>query len=290
MPRTIEQGFADFHTKLKASPAETQATISHRASIKACLESKFGLQRIARIGSFGNGTNISGCSDVDYLTVLPTESLKQNSASSLRIIREALEVRFPNTDIHVDTPAVVCPFGTYKAQHTELVIADYVKETNGHKVYEIADGEGGWMQICPDAHNAYVAKVDQRHGGKIKPLIRFIKAWKYARGVPIKSFYLEMRVAKYAETEPSIYHEIDVPIILNRLLSNELAAMQDPTGFSGLIHPCKSAVDKETALSNLNTAAARADKAEQARVNGDVKEAFDWWQKLYADNFPSYYL
>lgn len=290
MPRTIEQGFADFHTNLKATAAETQATVSHRASIKACLESRFGLQRMARIGSFGNGTNISNCSDVDYLTVLPTRSLKQSSVSSLRIVKEALETRFPSTDIHVDTPAVVCPFGTYKAQHTELVIADYVKETNGYKVYEIADGDDGWLQICPDAHNAYVAKVDQQHGGKVKPLIRFIKAWKYAHSVPIKSFYLEMRVAKYAESEPSIIHEIDVPYFLNRLLSAELAGMQDPMGFSGLIQPCKSTADKKTALSQLNTAATRASKAEQARVNGDVKEAFDWWQKVYADNFPSYYL
>jgi hypothetical protein len=290
MPRTIEQGFADFHTNLKATAAEAQATVSHRASIKACLEAKFGLQRMARIGSFGNGTNISGSSDVDYLTVLPTKELNQNSATSLRNVRAVLETRFPNTNVHVDTPAVVCPFGTYKSQHTELVIANYAGEKNGYKFYQIADGDGGWMKICPDAHNAYVAKVDQMHEGKVKPLIRFIKAWKYARGVPIKSFYLEMRVARYAENEPTIIHGIDVPIILNQLLSSELASMQDPTGFSGLIQPCKSTADKEIALSMLNTAATRASKAEQAWVAGEVKESFDWWQKLYDNNFPSYYV
>ena len=55
MPRTIEQGFQDFHNTIKASAAETEATVSHRASIKACLEKNFGLKRFTRIGSFGNG-------------------------------------------------------------------------------------------------------------------------------------------------------------------------------------------------------------------------------------------
>ena len=47
------------------------------------------------------------------------------------------------------------------------------------------------QQASPDAHNAYVASIDTKFGGKVKPLIRFIKAWKYFRDVPISSFYLE---------------------------------------------------------------------------------------------------
>ena len=111
MPRTIEQGFQDFHNTIKASAAETEATVSHRASIKACLEKNFGLKRFTRIGSFGNGTNISRYSDVDYLACLPTTSLKLSSTYTLSLVKDALVTRFPHTDIRVSTPAVVCPFG-----------------------------------------------------------------------------------------------------------------------------------------------------------------------------------
>ena len=199
MARSIEQGFTDFLSNIKATVAETSATVSHRASIQSCLENNFGLKRFTRIGSFGNGTNVSGYSDVDYLACLPTASLKQSSDSSLRVVRDALAARFPNTGVVVRCPTVVCPFGVYKSQHTEIVVADYLKEVSDYKVYEIADGSNGWMQICPDAHNAYVDAVDEKHSGRVKPLIRFIKAWKCYRDVPIKSFYLEMRVAKYAD-------------------------------------------------------------------------------------------
>jgi len=242
MPRNIEQGFNDFHDKIKTSAAETAAAKSHRASIEACLKNNFGLKRFTRIGSFGNGTNISGHSDVDYLTCIPTSELTKTSTASLVKVKNALDARFPNTGVKVSTPAVVCPFGTYKSEDTEVVVADYIREEKGFKVYEIADGNDDWMEVSPDAHNYYVAEVDKKHGGKVKPLIRFIKAWKYYRDVPIKSFYLEMRVAKYADGEPSIIYDIDVQRILSMLRDNELTVMQDPMGVSGYIYPCETVV------------------------------------------------
>lgn len=278
MPRSIEQGFSDFLAIIKSTVAETSAMVSHRASIKACLENNFGLKRFTRIGSFGNGTNVSGYSDVDYLACLPTTSLKQSSDYSLSLVKEALAARFPTTGVMVRCPTVLCPFGEYKSQHTEIVVADYVKDESGYKVYEIANRSDGWMQICPDAHNAYVDAVDKKHSGQVKPLIRFIKAWKFYRDVPIKSFYLEMRVAKYADGESSILFDIDVKRIMTMLRDNEIAALQDPTGIGGYIYPCSTEAFKQDALSKLNTAATRAEKAREAEAANDTKTAFDWWK------------
>ena len=67
MPQTIHEGFRDFLTTLTPRSTESQAAKNHRASIEACLRNNFGLKRFVRIGSFGNGTSISGFSDVDYL-------------------------------------------------------------------------------------------------------------------------------------------------------------------------------------------------------------------------------
>lgn len=289
MPRTIEEGFDDFLVKLKAKAPETEAAKRHRASIEACLINNFGLRRFVRIGSFGNGTSVSGYSDIDYLASIPAAQLTQSSTYSLAKIRDALDARFPRTGVHVSTPAVAVPFGTYRSESTEVVPADYVGETNGYKVYEIADGNGGWMRISPDSHNDYVARVDQRLGGRVKPLIRFIKAWKFYRKVPISSFYLEMRVAKYAEGESAIVYDIDVSAILKSLWDHQLAKLQDPTGFSGYIPPCKTDAQREDALSKLNTAVVRTQKARRACIDGDTSDAFSWWRLLYDDAFPTYY-
>jgi len=289
MPRTIEQGFEDFLSKLKPQRTESDAARNHRASIESCLRNNFGLNRFVRIGSFGNWTSVSRHSDVDYLACLPIGQLTQISTSTLIKVRGALSNRFPITGVVVDCPAVVVPFGTRKSEITEIVPADHVGESRGFKVYEIADCAGGWMKASPDAHNAYVRAVDEELGGKVKPLIRFLKAWKFFRAVPISSFYLELRVAKYASDEKAIIYDIDVRNVLKVLWDVQLASMQDPMGFSGYIPACKSDAARVEALSKLGTAYARAEKARIAATNKNYSEAFDWWRLLYNDEFPTYY-
>lgn len=290
MPRTIDEGFRDFLKKLTPSSAETEAVKRHRASIEACLKSNFGLKRFTRIGSFGNGTSVLGFSDTDYLACIPTGYLTNSSTYSLKKIRDALATRYPSTAIRVNCPAIACPFGITAAARTEIVPSDEVGESNGYKVYEIADGSGGWMYASPDAHNAYVRSVDEKLGGKVKPLIRFIKAWKYICNAPISSFYLELRVAKFAATEKDIVYEYDVYSVFKMLWDNQLASMQDPMGVSGNIQACATDAKKQAALSKLRTAYARAIKARQASDQGHISAAFDWWRAIYDNKFPTYYL
>jgi hypothetical protein len=289
VPRTIEEGFRDFLSRLTPTTTESVAAKSHRASIEACLKNNFGLRRFTRIGSYGNGTSISGFSDVDYLACLPRDNLSGNSTSSLTRVRNVLDNRFPASGVRVSCPAVVIPFGTSMSETTEIVPADYAGEAGGFGVYEIPDCDSGWMQASPDAHNAYVRQIDQKLGGKVKPLIRFTKAWKCYRQVPISSFYLELRVAKYMSEEPSIVYDIDLTTIFRRLGDCALAAMQDPMGVSGHVVATKSRAQLADAQSKLETAATRAEKARAAAVRGAVEEAFYWWRLLFDDNFPTYY-
>jgi len=289
MPRTIEEGFRDFLARLTPSSTESEGAKKHRASTEACLISNFGLKRFTRIGSFGNGTSISGYSDVDYLACLPTDQLTRSSTYSLQKVRNALDARFPYSNVRVNCPAVAVPFGSVAAETTEVVPADEVNESNRFKVYDIADCAGGWMKASPDAHNAYVRYVNDQLGGKVKPLIRFIKAWKCIRNVPISSFYLELRVAKYASAEKSIVYDIDVKNVFKLLWDGQLAQMQDPMGISGYIPACSSAARRTEALSKLVTAYARAEKAREETIKENTIDAFYWWRLLYDNEFPTYY-
>jgi hypothetical protein len=289
MPRTVDEGFKDFLAKLTPSATESQAAKTHRSSIETKLKADFGLKRFVRIGSFGNGTSISSYSDVDYLASLPTDQLTSDSNYSLQKIRKSLYDRFPSTGIRINCPAVVCPFGTSPAETTEIVPGDYVDSNNGFRIYDIPDCTGGWMKASPDAHNEYVRSIDNRLGGKVKPLIRFVKAWKYYRSVPISSFYLELRVAKYASNETSIVYDIDLKNILCQLRDGNLASMQDPIGISGFIPSCKTQALKADAISKLDTAATRAEKARECASQKDISGAFAYWRLLYDDQFPTYY-
>ena len=145
------------------------------------------------------------------------------------------------------------------------------------------------MKSSPDAHNAYVRHYNDKLGNKLKPLIRFIKAWKYLRNVPISSFYLELRVTRYAQDESSIIYSIDIVRILRHLYNVNLAAMRDPMSISGLIAPCATQNLHADALSKLSTALIRAVKARTAEKEGKINDAFYWWNLLYDGKFSSYY-
>ena len=225
---------------------------------------------------------------------IPVESLHKNSSVSLRKLRNALVKRFPNTRVRTSSPAVIVPFGTDSRETTEITPAFYIETARlrtGSKfgVYGIPDCAGGWMKSSPDAHNFYVRSVDRNLSLKVKPLVRFIKAWKYLNNVPVSSFYLELRVAKYASKKNSILYSTDVAGIFRFLHDSELSKVRDPMGISGNISPCRTPLALRIARSRVATARTRALKAREAEIRGNTREAFDWWSKLFARKFPSYY-
>ena len=287
--RTINQGFDLFHSNITPGSYELGKATSHKASITRRLEEHYDLKQMFYSGSANNGTSISSYSDVDFFASIPRSKLKQNSSSSLREIKECLQERFTKTDIYVDSPAIVLKFGKSIWDVAEVIPADYIKQTNNINVYDIPDCNGGWIKSSPQTHNSYVTNENNRLAKKLKRLIRFLKAWKYYYSVPISSFYLELRVTKWAEREKSIVHDIDLKNIFKKLYELKLAPIIDPKGISGLISACSSDSSKDEAISKLLTAKTRSENARDAEYKGDTRGAFEWWDKVFNGKFPSYY-
>jgi hypothetical protein len=287
--RTVPQGFEEFHKRLVTSTTESEAAKKHRKSIEECLETNFGLLRFFRSGSFGNGTNIRNYSDVDYFASLPDASLKDDSGKTLSEVAAALRKSFSTTHgIRVDSPAVVVPFGNNASEAHEVIPADLVN-SEGPFVYLIADGNGGWMRSSPQAQNDYVTSMNDKLKGKVKPLIRFLKAWKYFEDVPISSFYLELVTTKHAENADPIIYSWDVRDVLKKLWESKLVAVDDPAGKSGKVEACRTSLQKEDALEKVEDAWWRAKNARVCEEDGDVLGGFDWWDLVFDGNFPSYY-
>lgn len=288
--RTVNQGFQGFLKTLTPTFRESKAAKFHRASIMDCLASNFNMTSFFRTGSFGHGTSVSKYSDVDYFAVIPRDNLKRDSTKTLYEIRLALGRRFTSTRIRVDRPAVVVSFGPDGKEKTEITPANYIGSTknDGYNVYQIPDCSGGWIDSSPGAHNNYVSKVDGSRVGRVRDLIRLVKAWKYYRNVPISSFYLELRVTKYAEDMSRIIYDQDLAGVFSHLYDIKLAQMQDPMGVSGYIAPCSTKTKLSNAKSKLATALIRAEKACEASVRGDIITAFYWWNLVYNGKFPNY--
>lgn len=287
MAKTVSDGFSTFLSRLTPTTTETEAAKSHRASIESCLRANFGNIRFFRSGSFGNGTSVSGFSDVDYFTVIPVGNLHLlNSDTDLRRVRDVLDARFPRTGVRTSCPAVKVPFNSDTETSEVIPAYAYGANTTGSDIFKIPDCNGGWMQTSPTAHNAYVHEVNKKLNYKVKDLIRFVKAWKFYNNVGVSSFYLEMRVAKWVSTESVIVYDIDIKNFFKHLQDIQFANMQDPMGISGYIVPTLSETKLKDAKSKIDTAVTRSQKARNA---GSEKDAMDWWNLVFAGNFPGYY-
>ena len=184
---------------------------------------------------------------------------------------------------------MVVPFGNSSSERHEITPADFVsRHADGYNIYDIPDRYTGWMRSSPSAHNAWVNAAHVKLKNKVKPLIRMVKAWNYYREVGIRSFYLELRTTEFARGESSIIYKFDFISVLRQLRNKGLAAMQDPMGISGYVYPCSEAV-KESALSKIDTAISRAEKAREAENKGDIPSAFHWWDLVFNGRFPAYY-
>lgn len=290
MAITIDSGFNQFLAALRFSQRDTLFTASHRASIKAKLEQACGITAFFRSGSFGNGTHVAPYSDVDYFAVIPSTRRAFSSSETLSHVARALRERYPLTvGIRVNGPAVRVPFGLGGAQNTEIVPVVQTGQTRlGFRQFDIPDGGGRWMFSSPESHNEYVRNIDEKKMGRVKPLIRFLKAWKYARGVPVRSFYLEAWTAAYASHEPAIVWSIDIAQVLERMLAQGLVDVVDPRFNDQIICPCNTEAQRQEALIKLRRAAQWARQAVDHEHLGYVHTAFERWNMMFNGTFPDY--
>ena len=289
MTLTVNQAFDKFLTGLVPTPAQRDAGVSHRATVKAALEAKLTVHAFFETGSFSHGTGVRGHSDVDAL-VSVGNTKPESSYTALTWVKDALEKRFPSTDIVIRRPAVVVKFaGGYE---TWEVIPGFLtsRGTKDQLIYDIPGPNTGaaWIDSAPKEHLSYVNECnEQPHKGDAKGLSRLIKAWKYNCNVPVSSFYLEMRCAQHVATQTTYVHVYDVCQVLEKLDSHELAPMNDPMGATGRFHACSTDAQRTDALSKLHTGAVRARKALDAHRAENDLESFKYLDLLFGGKFPA---
>ncbi len=290
MARTIEEGFDKFLEWLVPLSSEHDKSGSHKSSVKSCLVKNFRCSNFFETGSFGNGTGIRRYSDTDYFAVCPAQNLTGKSTYVLRKVKEALQFTFHRTSgIKVNSPSITISFGKHASENLEITPCFYntLFETpiGNRRAYGISNGKGEWMLSSPKAHKDYVELHNKRLNGKLKPLIRLVKAWKYYNNVPINSFYLELRITKFSESKKKINYKIDLYGIIKKLYDIQLASIQDPMRVSGVIDACGTYEKKKKALSKLMTAFSRAKKAYMYR-DTNLDKCFYLWNLFFNKKFP----
>jgi len=288
MTLSVAQGFETFLGRLVPLESQRAAAATHRARVEASLRGALDVYLFRETGSFRHGTGVRGHCDVDLLVSIKGQR-PGSSDTALARVKNALAASFPYTPVRISRPAVVIAFAG--GDETWEVIPGFVTGRGGEgvSVYDIPGAATGWLDTAPLEHLAYVTEINSRRdsAGVAKKLARLIKAWKYYNAVPVSSFYLEMRAAKFLAGQPSFVPVYDICYLLEHLDSIALAAMNDPKGAAGRFEACSTTVKKADALSKLSTGATRARKALDAYRKDESSTAFYYLSLLFGGQFPS---
>ncbi len=282
---SLQNVFEDFNSSLIPTELEKEKAATNKSYVLQRLASDFGTTELLSSGSYGHGTNVRGYSDIDYFAVTPGANLKKNSYTSLGDFKASLQKTFAQTTIGIRDPAVSVQFSTYGLSKHEIIPAFHVESKDGYRVFGISDRESGWMRSTPTGHGNWVTQQNTRLNGRLKKLIRILKAWNYFKSAGIRSFYLEMRATERMLKESIIFYSIDLLSVFRYFRAIELADMNDPIGTGSRIAAC-SIAQKATSLSRIETAIRIAEAARKFESDGRITEAYNQWNQLFDFKLP----
>lgn len=261
----------------------------YRQEIHDTLESEFRLMSFFQSGSFRHGTAVTPYSDVDYMARIHFEDKPLSSTTILNKMRNLLKTElWEASSVFVARPTVTVQFQGLIPYYeiTPAFLLRGVSDEN--RVVAIPSVGGGWREAAPQAHNKFVADMDDKHNGSVREIARLFKAWKYEQAVPISSFYLEMRCAEYGKSSDSVWPLTALRTIVNRLISTELAAMNDPTHLVSRITACYSETNRLGSMARLRTMKRHLDTAYADWLGGESRrwEMNQALQAIWGSSFP----
>jgi hypothetical protein len=150
--------------------------------------------------------------------------------------------------------------------------------------YYLPAGDGSWVRTDPDADIRWFNSEHARLGYHLKPLVKLIKAWNRAHSRHLRSFHLEVMVAKSFSSLGANYREA----LEMWFASPNFSVAAPSTGES--LDTYVSIFSERRRLLNavLTSSADRAKRARASEAVGDHREAIRLWGLILGDGFPAY--
>lgn len=165
-----------------------------------------------------------------------------------------------------------------------------VVESNGRSYYLIPNGKGNWKKTAPDVDKGHVMLANQKHEGKVLPLIRLCKRWnKTKNATTIPSYMLETMIINFVDSVDKLTNFVGGNFFnaLNYIATNVTQPIYDLKGIQGNINTLDGL--QQSAI--VAKAVGDCKKAKEAcwyEGIGDSKRAIGLWGEIFGKDFPSY--
>jgi hypothetical protein len=293
MYMTVAAHFGELLKRIEPTARDRLIYQTHEKTVRQRLETVFRTNRVVRVGSYSRGTSIRHTSDVDLMLVLKREEVRwggqlKSSTTVLNSVRTQLSDRYFQTDVRRDRQAVVVRFRNNQYP-VDIVPAAYDHHGGDttYPIFIIPDGNGGWLETSPLAHNKFIKDADAASSRKLTRTAKLIKYWRYCREprIPLNSFHVELLLADENICAGAKSYAVCFNNALWALANRECQPLEDPVGISGLIEAANTEPMRGKAQAAVLSSAQRTYNAVMAEQAGDVTEALRLWEIVFNHRF-----
>lgn len=240
-----------------------------------------------QVGSYGRYTGIKGISDLDMMYIMPDSQwdVYKNDPSKLFMdTRNALQERWPNSDIHVDTPVVVLNFVNFKFE-VQPVFKDNEENDDLPYFWYPDTKKAGYRKTKPKHEQAEMTRFRREYGDTHRRLCKIMRAWKNTSGLAMSGLLLDTLAYNFLNEKTDYksvgYSNYDVMTrdffqFLNDQEKQEYYAALGSKQRVYVKHPFRAKAAKAMKL------------AEEAIAESDEEKRHNLWRDIFGNAFPKY--
>jgi hypothetical protein len=289
MALTISQAFTDLHNRQGLTATQKTTATTREGSLRTFFNNNFDMNEpVFAIGSYKRATICRGERDIDLMAPLRAfsankywERYKDDSSAFLYWVRSQLNDRYHATTVSSKKVCVKLDFSDIVTDVTPC----FPRKGGG---YLMPNGSGGWMNTNPPFHATFMANANTKLDGKLKPLVRLLKAWNIANSHYLSSFHMELMVEQIHRGTTIRSDPVEVAYSLGKLPELVRGRFDDPWPDGKRIDSYLTTANRNTAISILKDDAKRADDALECDRAGKTRDAFERWAIVYRHTFPAY--
>lgn len=287
MARTITQGFDQLRQNLEITDLQGETVSTRQQSVRSALDDGLTVLETFLTGSYRRSTMIAPLkeADVDIVAVMdPSYYQWDGQASLLDKVKRVLLKRYPTTPkISRDGQAVTITFTDFCVD----VVPAFNRQGGG---YLIPDSiQKRWIETDPKRHVEIWAEANKKHGYKLVPIIKMMKAWNKMHSALLRSFSLETLTLQTLDGVTISDYPSGVRYVFDKARTRIRSGVFDPAGYGGNVASYLDTYEKvNQVVTRLESACQRAVDAEALDSRGRPDLAFDKWRMIFGDYFPAY--
>ena len=203
---TVFEKFKNFCDNLQMSNRDTVG-LRYRAIIKRLNKDFWGSDSETAhsidTGSYGRGTAMAGCSDIDMIMELPWDlfdryaNYQTNGQSALlQAGRTSRRMKYPSTDIGGDGQVVAVKF----ADGLCFEVVPCFPNEDGSFCFPDSTSGGRWRKTDPRPEIKAIKDLDRDSNRNLQNLCRMVRAWRDYYGVAMGGLLVDTFCYKFIES------------------------------------------------------------------------------------------